>query len=53
MNNGNAITPEMMNGFSSGLKNLVSEIFDDRIDFVQTPDTKRCEKCPYNAICQR
>ncbi|WP_315578661.1 PD-(D/E)XK nuclease family protein [Hoylesella oralis] len=37
--------------FKERLKNVLREIFDPKTDFSLTPDTKRCNACPYNRLC--
>ena len=37
--------------FKERLKNVLREIFDPKTDFSPTPDTKRCNACPYNRLC--
>jgi CRISPR/Cas system-associated exonuclease Cas4 (RecB family) len=39
--------------FQDKLRGLIDELFDEKIPFSQTEDTKHCINCPYNAICMR
>ena len=39
--------------FSQHLNDLVSEIFNPEVPFIQTDDKKLCEYCPYSTICHR
>ena len=39
--------------FEQVLNELLTEIWDTEIPFDQTNDLKKCEYCPYNAICKR
>lgn len=38
--------------FYSRLQNLLAEIFNPGIPFKPTEDMRRCENCPYKAICR-
>lgn len=39
--------------FDNGLhKLLAEEIFNPNVPFTPTDDTKRCDNCPYAAICR-
>jgi hypothetical protein len=40
-------------GVHQQLKQLLCEIFDKEVPFVQTNDIKRCEYCPYKIMCGR
>jgi hypothetical protein len=44
---------ELKDGFESGLKNLLEEIYSTDTTFVQTPHIDHCKYCAYNTICQR
>ena len=35
------------------LKELLSEIFDQKTPFVQTEDKKSCEYCDFKGVCRR
>lgn len=50
---GSAINNELMAAFESRLDSLVQEIYDPSKSFIQTEDSKNCEYCPYNRICDR
>ncbi|HTH57822.1 MAG TPA: PD-(D/E)XK nuclease family protein [Cyclobacteriaceae bacterium] len=39
--------------FESSLKQLLEEIFDPQVDFVQTNREETCKLCPYKEICYR
>jgi len=39
--------------FKTGLKELLSALFDPGIDFTQTDDIETCKNCPYQKICHR
>jgi hypothetical protein len=39
--------------FESYLHELLEEIFDPEIDFVQTNRDETCKLCPYKEICYR
>lgn len=53
LRNGDAIDTEIMDEFESHLQQMVKEIYDPSLSFVQTEDTKRCEYCAYKKICGR
>ncbi|WP_163707676.1 PD-(D/E)XK nuclease family protein [Mangrovibacterium lignilyticum] len=39
--------------FTESLQELLQEIFSPENCFDQTPKKRKCESCPYNAICRR
>ncbi len=39
--------------FASALDSSLRRLFDDREDFVQTPNLNTCRYCPFTAICHR
>lgn len=39
--------------FSNNLNNLISELFNPEIPFIQTTEEKLCSHCPYTDICGR
>ncbi len=39
--------------FTTGLTELLTEIFNPTADFTQTDDEKKCTYCPYQNICMR
>jgi hypothetical protein len=39
--------------FEDSLRQLVEEIFDPQVDFVQTNREETCKLCPYKGICYR
>ncbi len=51
--NGEPVSTELLNEFSTGLRALIGEIYDASIPFSQTTDLNRCEYCEYKNICQR
>lgn len=44
---------EYFGEFENSIFNLIREISDPDIPFVQTPDNKRCTWCDYKSICNR
>lgn len=50
---GRTISPDLMAAFESRLESLVQEIYNPSKPFTQTDDSKNCEYCPYNRICNR
>jgi len=50
---GRTISGDLMVAFESRLLSLVKEIYDPTKIFSQTTETKRCEYCPYNRICDK
>jgi hypothetical protein len=45
---------EVREEFLSGLKNLVSTIFNDNEPFVKTTEARtKCSYCPYRVLCMR
>ncbi len=44
---------DVLSQFESQLKQLLSEILDAGISFVQTPETGNCEYCSFKGICNR
>ena len=53
INGGNIITDELMDSFKSNMLQLIGEIFNPAVSFIQTDDIKRCELCDFNKICNR
>jgi hypothetical protein len=53
INNGEVITTEQFSEFEIQLKNILSEIFNAEMPFVQTEDEKRCIYCSFKDICNR
>jgi CRISPR/Cas system-associated exonuclease Cas4 (RecB family) len=53
LRNGDVISNEIMNEFEDQLQQMVKEIYDPTVPFVQTEDVKRCEYCAYKKICGR
>ncbi|MFT6971718.1 MAG: hypothetical protein ACJAXX_002292, partial [Roseivirga sp.] len=53
LRNGDVISNEIMNEFEDQLQQMVKEIYDTTVPFVQTEDVKRCEYCAYKKICGR
>lgn len=51
LESGNAIHPEMVDRFETGVQNLLGKISTE--DFTQTEDLKKCEYCDYVGICRR
>ncbi len=47
------ITGNVFEKYQILLKNLLSELFDPAVSFVQTNDYTLCERCDYRSICQR
>ena len=39
--------------FRERLLKLLEEIYDDKEEFTQTKDTKKCEYCDFKAMCKR
>ena len=39
--------------YTSGLKQVISDIFDDNRDITMTTDSNKCIYCPYNVLCKR
>jgi CRISPR/Cas system-associated exonuclease Cas4 (RecB family) len=50
---GHEIDSESMGIFEEMLKNLLEDILDLTIPFIQTEDEKNCQNCPFTAICTR
>jgi hypothetical protein len=44
---------EFMDDFTSGLRQLLEEVFDRNEVFSQTEDHKKCSYCPYIGLCNR
>jgi len=53
INEGEAISDELINEFELRLKKLVEEMLDPALDFKQTTDVKICAYCTYKDICNR
>lgn len=47
------LPPQLINTFETGLRNLLTEIFDKNTPFKQTEDINRCKYCAYKGICRR
>jgi len=45
----NSLMPE----FENKLSETLTELYNENIDFCQTDDTKKCEFCDYNIICNK
>lgn len=39
--------------FEAGLQQLLIELLDPQVPFLQTENQQLCAQCPYNSICQR
>lgn len=53
INNNEAISGESIATFKSGILELIEEIYNPEIPFVQTEDPDRCRFCDYNRLCCR
>ena len=53
LRNGTTIDPKLLDVYESRLENLISEIFNEEIPFVETDDHKKCEYCSYRSICRK
>ncbi|MGC8803769.1 MAG: PD-(D/E)XK nuclease family protein, partial [Bacteroidales bacterium] len=52
-NNAASIELESMKNVEKLLLQIISELFDPTIKFIQTNDKNLCHRCPYNVICRR
>jgi RecB family exonuclease len=53
LNHGQAIPPTATELFKNKLTEVLTELFDDQVDFTQTDDSDRCRFCAYKNICLR
>ena len=44
---------DVKDGYRNGLQQLVQEVFDPEIQFVQTKNEHKCVFCPYRDICMK
>jgi CRISPR/Cas system-associated exonuclease Cas4 (RecB family) len=44
---------ELESAIEFGIKNLISEMYDENVVFRQTEFTERCRTCPYREICRK
>ncbi len=51
--NGSHINEEDLAGFEKTLKEILKEIYDFSIPFMQTEDEKQCENCDFINLCDR
>jgi ATP-dependent helicase/nuclease subunit B len=51
--NGTLISEEDLEAFENVLKEILEEIYDFNIPFMQTEDVKRCENCDFVNLCNR
>jgi CRISPR/Cas system-associated exonuclease Cas4 (RecB family) len=51
--NDSHISEEDLTGFEKILKEILKEIYDFSIPFMQTEDEKRCENCDFVSLCDR
>jgi len=51
--NNKEVEPKDINEFEEILKNLLSDIFDEKIPFIQTTEEENCKYCDYKEICIR
>lgn len=48
-----ALLPEHLADYRQGLEQVVQEIFDPEVPFVQTQEAKNCNYCDFKALCGR
>jgi hypothetical protein len=53
LDKGQAATTESLNYFEEGLRNLLGNLFDPTIPFVQTDDFNQCKYCSFKDVCAR
>ena len=53
VNNSNSLNIEVLNEFEKQLHQLISEIFDTKLNFIQTTELDNCEYCAFKGICNR
>ncbi len=53
VNSESLITPKILELFESHLINLLRDIINPELPFVQTDDEKHCRYCDYSAICKK
>ncbi len=53
LNHGQPIPQSAIELFESMLTEVLTELFDDQVDFTQTEDSDRCRFCAYKNICLR
>jgi CRISPR/Cas system-associated exonuclease Cas4 (RecB family) len=51
--NDSLISEEDLNEFEKILKEILAEVYDFSIPFMQTEDMKRCENCDFINLCDR
>jgi len=47
------VFPEIRNEFNTGFKNILEDLFNPDIPFVQSDDDQVCRYCPFTGICSR
>lgn len=53
VNNSDSLNVDVLNQFEKQLHQLISEIFDEKINFTQTTELDNCEFCAFKGICNR
>ena len=53
INKKEVLLEDVMVDFTQNLHNLLDELFNPEIPFIQTSDPKKCEYCPYRILCNR
>ena len=53
LNDDQPFSAEQFQEFETGLKELISSIFNPEIPFTQTDDETRCTYCAFKEICGR
>jgi RecB family exonuclease len=53
LDKGQAATTESLKYFEEGLRNLLNNLFDRAIPFVQTDDLNQCKYCSFKDVCAR
>ncbi len=53
INNDDLLNILILKKFEEQLENILSEIFNPEIEFIQTPDSNNCEYCSFKGVCNR
>ncbi len=53
VNNSELLNTSVLNEFEMQLKQLLKDIFDPSLPFLQTTELANCEYCPFKGICNR
>lgn len=51
--NGDFLFPETLDEFGNALTQLLENLYNEKLDFVQTDDNSICRLCVFSAVCRR